>query len=123
MAERMSKLQIVERQMDDITVLALTGELRADDANAALGQHLDALIARKRVKVVINLSGVTYIDSSGVGIMVAKLKLLRKDGGALKLACLTARSQHLLAMLRLVFEMFDSEDAAVLSFSSGAAVY
>jgi anti-sigma B factor antagonist len=118
MAERMSKLQIIERQVNDVTVLALSGEIRADAGDEALGRHLDELIARKRLKIVVNLSGVTYIDSSGVGIMVAKMKLVRKDGGALRLACLTARSQQLLAMLKLVFEIFDDEDAAVNSFSS-----
>jgi hypothetical protein len=51
--------------------------------------------------------------------MGAKMKLVRKDGGALKLASLTARSQQLLAMLKLVFEIFDDESAAVNSFSCG----
>src|SRR5262245_43249834 len=115
----MPKLQIVDRRVTDITVVARSGEIRAEDGDSALGQHLDELIARKHVRIVINLSGVTYIDSSGVGTMVAKMKLVRKDGGALKLACLTARSHQLLPMLKLVFEIFDDEGAAVNSFSCG----
>jgi anti-sigma B factor antagonist len=121
MAERTSKLQIVERQVGDITVLALSGEIRADAGDLALGHHVDDLIRRKRVNIVVNLSDVTYIDSSGVGMMLAKMKMVRTNGGALKLACLVARSHHLVAMLKLklVFEIFDDEAAAVDSFSSG----
>jgi anti-sigma B factor antagonist len=116
-----SKLQIVERQEGDVTVLVLTGEITMDDGDLAFGRYVDGLIREGRVKIVVNLTGVTYIDSAGVGMMVAESKMVRAKGGVMKLAELTARSHHLLAMLKLkvVFEIFDDEAAALHSFSWG----
>jgi anti-sigma B factor antagonist len=121
MTQPVPKLQIEERQADDVTVLNLTGEITADGGDVVFGKRVDELIAKKQVKIVINLAGVTYIDSAGVGMMVAEMKIVRQAGGALKLANLTSRSHHLLAMmkLRLVFDIFEDEEAAVRSFAWG----
>jgi anti-sigma B factor antagonist len=116
-----SKLQILERLEGDVTVLVLTGELTLDDGDLAFGRYVDGLIRQGRVKIVLNLTGVTYIDSAGVGMMVAESKMVREKGGVIKLAQLTARSHHLLAMMKLkvVFEIFDDEAAALQSFTWG----
>jgi anti-sigma B factor antagonist len=116
-----SKLQIVERRDGDITVLVLTGEITLDDGDLAFGRYVDGLIKQGRVQLVVNLANVTYIDSSGVGMMVAESKMVRAKGGVMKLAHLTARSHHLMAMLKLkvVFEIFDDEAAALHSFTWG----
>jgi anti-sigma B factor antagonist len=116
-----SKLTIEERQDGDITVLTLKGEITLDDGDLAFGRYVDRLIAAGRIKLVVNLSDITYIDSSGVGMMVAEQKLVQKRSGVMKLASLTARSHHLLAMLKLrtVFEVFDDEAAAIHSFTWG----
>lgn len=121
MTERVSKLQIAERRLGDITVLALSGEISADDGDIVFGKRLDELIAKGQVKLVVNLAGVTYIDSAGVGMMVAESKMVRQKGGVMKLAHLTARSHHLLAMMKLkvVFDVFEDEDSAVRSFAWG----
>jgi anti-sigma B factor antagonist len=105
----------------DVTVLRLSGELTLDDGDIAFGKRVDELIAAGRIKIVVNLGDVTYIDSAGVGMMVAELKRVHDKGGALKLAHLAARSHHLMAMLKLkiVFEIFDEEAAAVRSFDWG----
>lgn len=121
MTDPVSKLHIVERQVEEVTVLALSGEITADDGDIVLGRWIDDLIRKGQVKIVVNLADVTYIDSSGVGMMVAEMKMVRQKGGAMKLADLTARSHHLLAMtkLRLVFDIFEDEASAVRSFSWG----
>jgi anti-sigma B factor antagonist len=121
MTEPMSKLQIAERHVDDITVLTLTGEITADDGDLVFGRRVDELIGKGQIKLIVNLAGVTYIDSAGVGMMVAESKIVRRKGGVMKLVQLTARSHHLLAMLKLrvVLEIFDDEDAAVRSFAWG----
>ena len=115
------KLTIEERQDGDITVLTLKGEITLDNGDLAFGRYVDRLIADGRVKLVVNLADVTYIDSAGVGMMVAEQKLVQKRSGAMKLANLTARSHHLLGMLKLrtVFEIFDDEAAALHSFTWG----
>jgi anti-sigma B factor antagonist len=121
MTQPPSKLQIDQRQIDDITVLTLRGEITSDDGDLAFGRCVDDLIKRGLVKLVVNLADVTYIDSAGVGMMVAESKMLQQKNGVMKLAHLTARSHHLLAMLkiRLVFELFDDEASALQSFKWG----
>jgi anti-sigma B factor antagonist len=120
-SERVSKLRIAERPVDDVVVLELGGEMTVDDGDIAFGKYVDGLIKAGRVKVVVDLSEVSYIDSAGVGMMVAEMKAIRQRGGLMKLANLTARSHHLLAMLKLkiVFEVFDDVAAAVKSFAWG----
>ena len=122
MTKPSSKLQIDERQIEDITVLNLRGEITADDGDLVFGRRVDELIKKGQVKIVLNLADVTYIDSSGVGMMVAESKAVYGQGGVMKLAHLTARSHHLLAMLKLklVFEIFDDEASALRSFVWGA---
>ena len=121
MSERPSKLTIGERQDGEVTILHLGGEITVDDGDIAFGRYVDGLIKAGRVKIVVNLAEVTYIDSAGVGMMVAELKMVRQAGGVMKLSNLTARSYHLLAMMKLkmVFDIFDTEEAAVRSFQWG----
>ena len=115
----MSKLQIVEGQQGDVSLLSLTGEITLDDGDLEFRKYVEQMIADGKRRIVVDLSGVTYIDSAGVGMMVAESKRVSEQGGAMRLARLTARSHHLLAMLKLkfVFEIYDDVDAAVRSFS------
>jgi anti-sigma B factor antagonist len=115
-----SKLQIVERHENDVAILTLTGQILLDDGDLAFGKCISDLISRGMVRIVVDLGGVTYIDSSGVGMMAAKLKQVRTKGGDVRLLHLTSRSQRLLGMMKLVtvFETFDDEQAAVRSFSA-----
>jgi anti-sigma B factor antagonist len=114
-----SKLQIAEGRQDDIAVLTLTGQLTLDDGDLAFGRYVDQMIAAGTRRIVVDLSGVSYIDSAGVGMLVAESQRLTQEGGAMRLARLTARSHHLLAMLKLkfVFEIYDDVDGAVRSFT------
>lgn len=121
MTERVSKLHIAEHVAGDVVVLTLSGQLTLDDGDLVFGRYVDELIRNGRVRIVVDLSHVTYIDSAGVGMMVAEFKSVRKAGGAMKLAGPTGRSDHLLAILKLkvVFEIFRDVDAAVRSFAWG----
>ena len=114
-----SKLQIAEHQQGDVTVLTLAGELTLDDGDLAFGRYVDQMIAAGRRQIVVDLSSVSYIDSAGVGMLVAESQRLTRQEGAMRLARLTARSHHLLAMLKLkfVFEIYDDVESAVRSFT------
>lgn len=114
-----SALSIVERQMDDVTLLALAGQMLLDDGDLAFGRRIRDLIGRGRVKIVVDLGAVTYIDSSGVGMLVGKLKSVRDNGGDIRLLHVTTRGQRLFGMLKIltVFETFEDEAQAVGSFS------
>ena len=102
-----------------MSVLTLSGELTLDDGDLAFGRHVDQMIAAGRRHIVVDLAGVTYIDSAGVGMLVSESKRVSEQGGAMRLARLTARSHHLFAMLKLkfVFEIYDEVEAAVRSFA------
>ena len=119
MAEGASRLQIAEHQVDDVTVLVLSGEMLVDDGDLAFGRKVVELIARGQVKLIIDLAAVSHIDSSGVGMMVAKAKAVRAADGDMKLVRLTSRTQRLLSMMKLVlvFETFDDEASAFRSYS------
>ena len=113
-----SSLRITERQVEDMTVLVLTGEMTVDDGDIVFGSTVDGLLAKGARRIVLDLAGVTYIDSAGVGMMVAEQKIVQGKGGVMKLAGLTNRSNRLLSMMRLstVFEIYDDEAAALRSF-------
>ncbi|HEX7778823.1 MAG TPA: STAS domain-containing protein, partial [Vicinamibacterales bacterium] len=72
-----SKLQIVERRIGDVTLLVLSGEMLVDDGDLALRQQIHDLLDQGRDKILIDLAAVTHIDSTGVGMMVAKQKTVR----------------------------------------------
>ena len=114
-----SKLAIEERAEGDVTVLTLTGEITLDDGDLLFRRRVHELLDRGRTKLVVDLGNVTYIDSSGVGMMAAKLKTVRERGGDLRLARISSRSQRLLGMMKLLiaFETFDDEASAVRSFA------
>lgn len=87
-------------------------------ANQRLRLAVHDLIARGRVKILLDLAGVTHVDSAGVGMLVAKLKTVREQHGDIRLLNMTARSYRLLGMMKIltVFDAFDNEAAAVKSF-------
>jgi anti-sigma B factor antagonist len=115
-----SKLQVAEHQADDIVVLTLTGQILLDDGDLVFRRQIHDLISRGHKKILIDLGGVTYIDSSGVGMMAAKLKTVRDADGEMKLVHLTTKTHRLLAMVKLLttFEVFEDQATAVRSFSS-----
>ena len=97
-------------------------EILLDDGDLAFRKKVHELLDRGDLDILVDLAGVTYIDSSGVGMIVAKLKTVTDKGGRMKLLHLTRRSQRLLALMKLslVFETFDDEALGVRSFSWNA---
>ena len=114
-----SKLTIAEHDAGDVTVLTMTGQMLLDDGDLAFRKRIHDLADRGRVKVVLEMAGVTYIDSAGIGMIAAKLKTLRERGGDMKLANLSTRGQRVFGMakLLLMFETFETEAEAVKSFA------
>jgi anti-sigma B factor antagonist len=115
-----SELEIHERHIDGVTVLTLTGQMLLDDGDLAFGRQISGLLERDQVRIVVDLGGVRFIDSSSVGMLAAKLKQVRQRGGDIRLLHLTNRTQRLLGMMKLLiaFETFDDEAAAVRSFGA-----
>ena len=111
-----------ERRVGDITILDLKGRLVLDDGDDQLRDKIGALSDEGRVNVLVNLQDVTYVDSCGIGVLIAKYVSLRRKGGSVKLLNLTPRSHHLMEISKLlsVFEIFESEEQAVASFRGRA---
>ena len=101
-------------------VLTLSGQLTLDDGDLAFGRYVDEMIDAGRDRIVVDLSGVSYIDSAGVGMLVAESKRVAQHGGAdASRAPHGARSYHLLAMLKLSSSSRSDDDveAAVRSYA------
>jgi anti-sigma B factor antagonist len=115
----MSKLQIEERHVDDVTVLVLTGQMLLDDGDLAFRRQVDTVLKSGRRKILVDLAAVDHIDSSGVGMMVAQQKLVQQQGGDIRLLRLNSRGQRLFGLLKLrtTFETYDDEALAVRSFT------
>lgn len=117
-------MQIEERTAGDITILDITGRMTLGEGDEILKDKINSLVLDGRKKIVLNLAGVPYIDSSGLGEIVRTYTTVSRQGGSLKLLNLTKRITDLLAITKLltVFETHDSEDDAVRSFSASARV-
>jgi len=116
-------IKIEERQIGRVTVLDMVGRLTADQPAQHLKDKVNSLISQQRLHVVLNLKDVPYIDSGGLGQLLASYGSVMKAGGALKLLNVGARNHDLLSITRLVtvFESFDSEAEAVQSFETIAS--
>ena len=113
-----SKLRIDERDVQGVAVLDLSGQMLLDDGDLAFGRRINDLVGRGCVQILVDLANVSYIDSSGIGMMAAKLKDVRKHGGDMRLMKLTTHGQRLFSVLKLktTFEIFDDEATALRSF-------
>jgi anti-sigma B factor antagonist len=111
-------MQMIERQLGSVTILDLSGTITIYADADRLRDKINSLILQERTSVVLNLADVSYIDSGGLGQMVACYNSLAKTAGGLKLLHVNKRNQNLLSITRLVviFDSFDSEDEAVGSF-------
>jgi anti-sigma B factor antagonist len=116
-------MTITERVSGDVTILELDGRLVLYEGEADLKAVINDLVSRGRTKIILDLKDVTYIDSAGVGIIIAKYVSVRRAGGDVKLLNLTRRSTRVMTITRLleVFETFDSEKEAVESFAVRSA--
>jgi anti-sigma B factor antagonist len=114
----MAELDLKERQAGDVTILDLTGEVRIGDSSVALRNSVRNLADQGKNKVLLNLAGVKYIDSTGIGELIANYTTVSRQGGQLKLLNLTERVQNLLVITKLltVFDSYDNEAEALKSF-------
>jgi anti-sigma B factor antagonist len=115
-------MQIEERAVGDVVVLDIKGKITLGEGDELLKDKINSLVNQGQRKIVLNLAGVPYIDSAGLGQVVHTYTTLSRQGGSLKLLNLTKRITDLLVITKLanVFEMFDSESDAVQSFSASA---
>jgi anti-sigma B factor antagonist len=114
----MAELDIKERQAGDVTVLDMSGKITIGEGSVALRSAIRRLLEEGKKKILLNLAGVGYIDSSGIGELVSSYTAINKEEGQLKLLNLTQKLQDLLAITKLltVFDTYDDEAAALSSY-------
>ena len=117
-------MQIEERAVGDVVVLDLKGKITLGEGDELLKDKVNSLVNQGHRKIVLNLAGVPYVDSAGLGEIVRTYTTVSRQGGSMKLLNLTKRITDLLAFTKLltVFETFDVESDAVRSFSASAQV-
>jgi anti-sigma B factor antagonist len=118
--EEISNMHIDERVVDGVTILDLKGKMTLGEGDELLKDKINSLIQQDRKKLLLNLEGVPYIDSAGLGEIVRTYTTVSRQGGKLKLLNLTKRIQDLLAITKLltVFETYENEPEAIKSFGN-----
>lgn len=116
------QLKLTTRTVNDILVVNCDGRIVFGEESAELRDTVKKLLGRQN-QIVLNLGGVTYIDSGGLGTLVALYTTAHNAGGAIKLSNLTQRVGDLLQVTKLltVFEVYNTEEEAIRSFREGAA--
>jgi anti-sigma B factor antagonist len=111
-------LEIEQKEREGVTILELKGRITMGPEASVLRERAAALAASGVRNIVLNMAGVDYIDSTGLGALVVCAISLRKAGGATKLVNVNRRNIELLVMTKLatVFEIFADEQDAVNSF-------
>ena|SRR5436309_6877246 len=114
----MVELNIRERQAGDVTILDLEGKITIGEGSVSLRSAIRRLIEEGKKKILLNLAGVGYVDSSGIGELVSSYTTINREGGQLKLLKLTQKIKDLLTITKLltVFDVYDDEAEALNSF-------
>ena len=111
-------LTMASRQVAGIAVLDLKGRITLGDGSVQIRDAIRDLVGKGQKSILLNLGDVNYIDSSGLGELVAAYTTARNQGAELKLLKLTRKVHDLLQLTKLytVFDVYDDETVAVASF-------
>ena len=112
-------MTIQERAVGSVTVLDLSGKLVLGDGDTLLKDKIHSLVFQGRKQLVLNMGDVSYVDSSGLGALVASSVTAKNNGAQIKLVSLTKRLHDLLSIAKLltVFDSYDTEQDAISTFT------
>ena len=111
-------MKIKRREVDGITVLDLSGEMYGGPDNMKLVEMVSELVEEKKLDLILNLSKVKWVSSTGIGIMVSARARYAQEGGVIKLMSPNDRVLGILQVTRLnlIFDVFPTEQEALESF-------
>jgi len=111
-------LRMTDRDVSGVTVLEIEGRIVLGEESNAFREKVKSLLAAGKKKVVLNMATVSYIDSAGLGTLVATFHSARSQGATLKLANLGQKFKEVLQVTKLmtVFDTYENEALAVSSF-------
>jgi len=112
-------MKIKTNEKYEAVIIELKGNVMGGDDTKNFNDLLHKLIEEDKKQIVVDLSGVKFMNSSGLGMLIGGLTTVKKSEGQLKLACVTEKIESLLIITKLItiFESFDSVDEAVKSFA------
>jgi len=112
-------MTIEQRNAGSVVVLDLKGQLVQGQGSGLLKDKVHSVMFQGHKQLLLNLAGVGYMDSSGLGELIATQASVTRQGGQVKVVNLTKRVSDLLTITKVltVFDVFDSEDAALKAFS------
>jgi len=110
-------MEITERRIEDMDVLVLNGRLDAASAKE-LKNRVNHLVLENRVKLIVDMGNVDFIDSSGLGSLVSSLRAVNEREGDVKVVGLQKQVRSIFELTRLhrIFGIFDDVEAATKSF-------
>jgi anti-sigma B factor antagonist len=109
---------MTERDVSGVTVLDIEGRIVLGEESNSFREKVKSLLAAGKKKIILNLAQVSYIDSAGLGTLVATFHSARSQGATLKLTNLGSKFKEVLQVTKLmtVFDTYDNETAAIQSF-------
>jgi anti-sigma B factor antagonist len=116
-------VKMMSSEVDGVSVLRLDGRIVLGEESNSLRERLKSLVAEGKKKIVLNMAKITYIDSAGLGTLVAAHVSAKTQGASVRLSHLGQKFHEVLQMTKLltVFDVYDAEAAAVSSFQSSLA--
>ena len=111
-------VKVTIQEVDGVSVVGLNGRIVLGEESGAMREAVKGLIAAGKKKVVLDMSNVTYIDSAGLGLLVASYVSAKTQGATIRLCALGYKFHEVLQITRLltIFEVYDTQAAAVGSF-------
>lgn len=111
-------LNAKNRKLKDVSILDLSGKITLGENTGLLRDELTSLVAQGEKKILVNMAGVSYVDSAGLGELLGAYTTVTNHGGALKLLHLQGKMKDLMQITKLhtIFATFDDEGAAIASF-------
>jgi anti-sigma B factor antagonist len=112
-------IKVNEREANGVTILDISGRIVLGKETAAFRDSIRERIAQGKKNILLNLSEVPFIDSTGIGELVSAFTAVRREGGDVKLLHLTKRVRDTVEIVKLgsIFELFDDEAAALKAFT------
>src|SRR5271167_2118555 len=106
---------MTDQEVNGVTVLEIEGRIVLGEESNSFREKVKSLLAAGKKKIILNLQNVTYIDSSGLGTLVATFHTARSQRATLKMANLGAKFKEVLQVTKLmtVFDTYESETAAI----------
>ena len=112
-------MKINRHEEGSVTIIEPKGKITIGEGDVLLREEISRLLQEEKKKLVLDLGGVSYMDSAGVGELVSVYTSVKKRGGELKLSCLTRKIKDLLQITQLmtIFDTYETTQEAVTSFS------